>query len=518
MSGPATITAMLESAATDRPRACFLRTADSELSYAETRARTASLAGAFAGLGIGAGTPVVLSMRNGTDQVLVWFALARLGALHIPINTALVGAPLRHVLRVAKPTVIVTDQDFLDPLASAIDPGSVTTIVRGAPTRPGQLALEELLIGASASPAARHVGELDTATLLFTSGTTGGSKACMLSHRYLARQGQIHARQLGLHRDDVLYCPFPLFHVDAATLTVVAALSLGATAALGQRFSVTGYWSEVRAFNASVINFMGATLSMLWKQDPTPRDTDHRVRLGWGVPMPDWQRGWERRFGFPLYQIYGLTDAGIPVYDPIDGSQRRGACGRVIPEFEVRIDTNDEILVRGTEPGLTMSGYYAMPEQTAATVDAHGWVHTGDRGRLDADGYLTFLGRLSDSIRRRGENISAHEVEQIVQSHPSVLEAAAIGVPSELTEEDVMVYVVLRAGATVPAEELYQHCRVNGPRFMAPRYIQFLDELPKTPTEKVEKFRLIEAGIPATAWDSDAATKADAAAGTSPSE
>jgi crotonobetaine/carnitine-CoA ligase len=496
------ITAMLDAAAARHPQACFLRTDDGELSYDQTHTAAAALATGLARLGVGPGTPVVLSMRNSAEQVLVWFALARLGALHIPINTALLGAPLAHVLHIADPKVVVADRDLLEPLTAVADLSRVTVIVRGAPASMGQLALEDLL-GTTSAPAAAHAStELDIATLLFTSGTTGKSKACMLSHRYLARQGQIHAHQLGYTAADVLYCPFPLFHVDAATLTVVAALSVGGTAALGSRFSVSRYWAEVRAFDASVINFMGATLAMLWKQEPAPSDTEHRVRLGWGVPMPDWQAQWERRFGFPLYTLYGLTDGGIPVYDPIDGTQRRGTCGRVIAEFAVRIGASDEIHIRGREPGLTMSGYYGMPEQTAATIDPDGWLHTGDCGRLDADGYLTFLGRLTDSIRRRGENISAHEVEELAQSHPAVLEAAAIGVSSELSEEDVMIHVVLRTGANLAAAELHQFFLANGPRYMAPRYIAFVDSLPKTPTEKVEKFRLRDAGVIADSWDS----------------
>lgn len=249
---------------------------------------------------------------------------------------------------------------------------------------------------------------------------------------------------------------------------------------------------------------MGATLTMLWKQPASPTDTDHRVRLAWGVPMPDWQHEFETRFGFPLFQVYGLTDAGVPVYDPIDGTQRRGACGRVIDEFEVRIGAGDEILVRGREPGLIMSGYHAMPEATADAIDVDGWVHTGDRGRLDPDGFLTFLGRSTDSIRRRGENISAHGVEQAGLEHADVIEIAAIGVPSELTEDEVKIFVVLREGATLTAAELHEHYRTVATRHLAPRYITFLDQLPKTPTEKIEKFKLAANGDKWPTWDNEA--------------
>ncbi len=499
-----TITSMLAAAAASRPEHCFLRTAEGELTYRETQNRVRSIAAGLARLGIGPGSAVVLIMRNSGDQVVVWFALARLGALHIPLNTGLVGRQLEHALRIAAPVMVIADHDLLRPIAATVNaaaPGA-TSLVRGAPTDTSASRLEDLIAGEPADTRPHAADELDVATLLFTSGTTGASKACELSHRYLARQGEIHARRFALQADDVLYCPFPLNHIDAATLTVVAALAIGATAALGERFSTSRYWDEVRRFDASVINFMGATLTMLWKQPASPSDIDHRVRLAWGVPMPDWQDAWESRFGFPLFQVYGLTDAGVPVYDPIDGTQRRGTCGRVIDEYEVRIGPGQEILVRGRESGLTMNGYHGIPDATDEAIDVDGWVHTGDRGRLDPDGSLTFLGRSTESIRRRGENISAHEVENAGLEHPDVVEVAAVGIPSELTEEDVKIFAVLRRGANLTASELYAHYRTVAPRHLAPRYITFLDQLPKTPTEKIEKFRLAADECPT--WDSEA--------------
>ncbi|GLZ09266.1 ATP-dependent acyl-CoA ligase [Actinomadura sp. NBRC 104412] len=538
MTGPetataGTITAMLAERAEAIPDAAFLRTADGDLTYAEAQAKAATLAGSLRRAGVRPGTTVALLMHNSLEQVIVWFALARLGAVHVPVNTALVGARLVHVLRVAEPAIVVVDDSLQAPLADVLaelesvrtlivhrTPGGATAPRPAAPPagRMERLDLPDLIDGGDHAPVHRG-DDLGAATMLFTSGTTGVSKACVLSHRYLARQGQIHAAQFGFRADDVLYSPFPLFHVDAATLTVVAALSAGATAALGRRFSASRFWDEVRAFDASVFNFMGATLTILWKREPTPADRDHRVRLAWGVPMPDWRDAWERRFGFPLFQVYGLTDAGVPVYDPIDGTRRTGTCGRVIDPYEVRIaplapGASDgpspepgvgEILVRGREPGLTMTRYHGMPEATAETIDEDGWVRTGDLGSLDPDGYLTFHGRRSDSIRRRGENISAYEVEQLVDSHPAVLESAAVGVPSELTEEDVKVCVVLKPGAELTPDRLHRYCRDNAPAFMVPRYIEFVDALPKTPTEKVEKFHLKRQGVTPATWDAERA-------------
>jgi crotonobetaine/carnitine-CoA ligase len=517
----ATITALLERAAASAPSSVFLRTEEGELDYGSALDRSARLATALGELGVRRGTPVALLMGNGIDQILLWFALARIGALHVPLNSALVGDRLVHALNVCAAELLVVDHDLLPGAASALRGlrSLRRTVVRGPRSGLPDTGLPVTDFAALCTPRppapAAQVDELAPATLLFTSGTTGVSKACVLSHRYLARQGQIHARHLGLGAEDVLYTPFPLFHIDAATLTTVAALAVGATAALGRRFSASRFWDEVRRFDATVFNFMGATLTILWKRPPTPADRDHRVRMAWGVPMPAWKAGWEERFGFPLLQVYGLTDGGVPVYDDLEAGQRPGACGRVIPEFELRIaDENGmmlpagrtgEILVRGREPGLVMNGYHAMPEATAA-VFRDGWLRTGDLGRLDEDGYLYFAGRSSDSIRRRGENISAFEVEELAEGHPDVVEAAAVGVPSELTEEDVKIFVVRRPGSTLTAAELHAHLRRVSPRFMVPRYIEFADSLPRTPTEKVEKFKLHERGNGPRTWDAEAGT------------
>ncbi len=505
-----TLAVELAAAAVDSPDRVFVRTRSAELTYRECAQRVERTVGQLHGLGVGPGDTVALLMGNSCDQVVLWFALNRLGALHAPVNTALDGALLAHALRTAGARLVVADEGLV---------GRVTDVVE-AHRLDARVLLHADVAAVEPQPATRakaafgreQPDPLSVATLLFTSGTTGASKACALSHRYLVRQGQLHAAYLGLTADDVLYCPFPLFHIDAATLTVSAALSVRGTAALGERFSASGFWDEVRAFGATVFNFMGATLAILWKQPPTASDRDHRVRLAWGVPIPDWQAGFEQRFGFPLRQLYGLTDAGIPAYDPLVSGQRPGRAGRVIDEYDVRIDTDrrrpgdppgsGEILVRGREPGLTMNGYHGDPDATARTV-VDGWVRTGDLGELDDDGFLAFHGRLSDSIRRRGENMSATEVEDLVSSHPLVLEAAAVGVPSELTEEEVLAWVVLREGAELTPAALREHCLARGPRYLAPRYLRIVPDLPKTPTQKVEKFRIREVGVAEGTWDAE---------------
>lgn len=517
------LAAMLAARAARSPRQVFLRTGQGDITYAEADALVTRFAAGLAEQGIEPGAPVTALLRNSTDAVITWFATARLGAVYVPVNTALVGTGLAHTFRVTGARIAVVDADLLPQLLAVIDDleDLTTVLVRGA-CPPGLTEPHPAVRFEGFERVSEHTGplaaasvpdELSAAIMLFTSGTTGVSKACVLSHRYVVRQAQLHAENLGLTGDDVLYCPFPLFHLDAATLTVVAALTVGATAAIGTRFSASRFWDEVREFDATVFNFMGATLTILWKQPARSADRDHQVRLAWGVPMPEWKEAWEQRFGFPLFELYGLTDGGIVAYDPRNVPKRPGSCGRVIPQYDVAIADPDstvlppgqqgEILIRPLEPGLVMTEYYGMP---AATEEAFrgGWLHTGDLGRLDRDGYLYFIGRAKDGIRRRGENISAFEVEQVVESHPGVLEAAAIGVPSELTEEDVKICVVLRPGVELSPDELIEHCALRSAAYMVPRYVEFLDELPKTPTQKVEKFRLKEAGLTPATWDREA--------------
>jgi crotonobetaine/carnitine-CoA ligase len=310
--------------------------------------------------------------------------------------------------------------------------------------------------------------------------------------------------------DDVLYCPFPLFHLDATVLTVVPAMVLGTTAAIAERFSASGFWDDVRRFGATVFDFMGATLTMLHKREPMPEDRANPARLAWGVPVPEFAPEFEERFGLRLVEAYGSTDAGVPIYQPLHEPRRTGSCGRAIPAYDVKIfDETDneapagtvgELVIRPREPSLISDGYYGMPEATNASR-RNLWFHTGDLARCDADGYFYFVGRQTDSIRRRGENISAFEVEEVVKLHPQVLDAAAYGVPSELSEEDVMVALVARPGADIEPEELIAFCDPRMARHMLPRYIDVVEALPRTPTEKVEKGTLRERGITATTWD-----------------
>jgi len=517
-----TIDGLLAQRALERPDTTFLRFRHEELTFAETDRRVSALAAGLCELGVGPGQLVPVLMPNVPELVITWLAVCRLGAVATLLNTALRGPALVHALNLTGADTVVMDSNFA-PALRTIAPEITAlrrAVVAGDPVVNGDLPGIDIepyarlaATEATVHPASHRAS--DPAMVLFTSGTTGPSKGCVLSHRFAVRHAQLMTEHFEVRDDDVLYCPFPLFHLDATVLTVLPAMHLGTTAAIAERFSASGFWDDVRRFGATVFDFMGATLTMLHKRAPTPEDGDNPARLAWGVPVPEFAPEFEERFGLRLVEAYGSTDAGVPIYQPLEEPRRPGSCGRAISAYDVKIfddadtevpaGTVGELVLRPREPSLISDGYYGMPEATNASR-RNLWFHTGDLARRDPEGYFYFVGRRTDSIRRRGENISAFEVEEVVKLHPQVLDAAAYGVPSDLSEEDVMVALVPRSGTEIDPEELTEFCGLRMARHMLPRYIDILEALPRTPTEKVEKGVLRDRGITATTWDREAYT------------
>ncbi|MGA1317119.1 MAG: AMP-binding protein [Rubrivivax sp.] len=515
----------LRAAAAQSPDRTFLRMPGVEWTFAEVDRRVDALAHALAAAGIGRGDRVSLMLPNCPEFVVIWFALARLGAVTAPVNTAFRGQVLRDAVDLVGSTWLFAHASLREQWqAQRADLATVRRVVLvGGGAVPGDAPpdqdlqrYEDLAAGAAdVKPPPVAVAPSDLCLLLYTSGTTGRSKAAMMAHRFVLSQADGVVQGLGLREDDVLYCPYPLFHLDAAVMTIAPALRLRCVAAIGERFSVSRYWDEVRTRRATVCDFRGATLTMLGKQPPSPRDRDHCARLGWGVPLPAWAPEFEARFGCRLVELYGATEVGAILYTPQDEPRRVGSCGRVGPLWEAQLHDDDgyavppgavgELVVRSRAPDALMRGYYAMPEATLAAFRDQ-WFHTGDLMRRDADGHFYFVGRRKDIVRRRGENISAAEVEMGLETHPQVLESAVYGVPSEMTEEDVMACVVPRPGADLDAPALVAHAATVMARFMVPRYIRFVAALPKTPTDKVEKFRLVQQGVTPDTWDREKPT------------
>jgi len=347
--------------------------------------------------------------------------------------------------------------------------------------------------------------------ILFTSGTTGPSKGAVLAHNANLRVARATCDLMLYGEDEVLFNMFPLFHVNARYTSVLPAMLMDrGTCVLHDRFSASRFWDICRVEGVTAFNFMGALVMMLFKQPERADDADNPVRCAYGAPAPvAVLERFERRFGLELIEVYGSTELGACLENR-PGDRRIGSCGRPSPHYEVEIHDEDdnpvppgvegEIVVRPREPHVMVEEYFGAPEATLAAF-RNLWFHTGDRGRTDEDGWFTYVDRLKDAIRRRGENISSWEVEQVINDHDAVAESAAIGVPSELSEEEVLIVVVLQEETTLAPEELLDFCQARLPHFAVPRYVRFVPELPKNHAQRTQKPELRAEGVTPDTWD-----------------
>ena len=507
---------LLEDRARRNGGKAFLRYREQVVTYAEAADRARRVARGLADLGVDHGTHVGIFLPNRSEFVDTWFALATLGAVEVPVNVAHRGDLLRHVVKQSDVELLVTDAPLLERLAEVPEAlGRVRAIVLvGDGPAPDDVVGRKVvpfddLLGAAPLAGESKVAHSDPLAIIYTSGTTGRSKGAICCHAYYLALAADYVAQHRIVEDDCLYCYLPLFHVNAQAFTICGALVANATVALTERFSASRFWGEVRAYGCTVFNAHGATLAMLFRQPERPDDADNRVRVVHATPAPPWlYESFERRFGVKLQEDYGSTESGVICYMPYD-EVRIGSCGLPLPEYEVRIvDENDdevpsntvgEIVSRPRAPWRMFSGYYRMPEETLHAF-RNLFFHTGDLGRKDDDGYVYFAGRKADYLRRRGENVSCYEVENVLMNHPAVHECAVVGAPAEIGEEEVWAIVLRKPDAQVTELELVQFCESRLPYFAVPRFVSWAQSLPKTPTGKTEKFRLRADG-PAAAWD-----------------
>jgi crotonobetaine/carnitine-CoA ligase len=380
--------------------------------------------------------------------------------------------------------------------------GSIPLWIDGATSAPSAVP------PADAPGGIREARPSDTLAILYTSGTTGPPKGVVCPHAQFWWWGQNTGDALGITEGDVLFTCLPLFHTNALN-TVVQALVHGACLVIGDRFSASGFWQTLRDADASVTYILGAMASILAAREPGPLDREHRVRVALSpATSPQLWDVFRDRFGVTIVEGHGMTETNLAV-GPRDGEQRPGWMGRSMPGFQAKVvDAEDvevapgvpgELVVRADEPFAFASGYWRLPD---ATVESwrNLWFHTGDRVVADAAGWFRFLDRLKDVIRRRGENVSAWEVEQVLTAHPDVVAAAAVPVPSPLGEDDVMAFVVCSDPAPSP-DELTAWADERLPYFAVPRYIDYLAELPLTENGKIRKYVLRERGVSESAWD-----------------
>ena len=488
-------------------------------SYARVHIDSDRVLNGLRALGLDAASHAAIMMSNSLENIDAWFAMCKGGIVEVPINTANRGYLLRYIIDQSDSDALVIDEGFadrLEPIANEL-PKLRHVVVNRTTTGelgldlPGRIAIHDLAdLYVDGEPAYADLDAASTSAILYTSGTTGPSKGVMVAHEANLNLARNCVWLMSYDRSDVLYTMFPLFHLNAKYSSVMAAMEADARVVMEDRFSASTFWDTTRAKGITEFNYMGALLMMLFKQPERPDDADNPVRIAWGAPCPaDIWRPLEERFGIELVEVYGMTEIAIATENR-RGETKVGTAGRESANFHVRIfdeqdkvcppGTPGEIVVRPKKPNVIFQGYYA---QEAATQQAFRnlWFHTGDRGVMDDEGYITFIDRMKDCIRRRGENISSWEVEAVVNTHDAVLESAAYGVASELTEEEVMVAVVRKPGAEVSETDLLDHCQPRMAHFAVPRYVRFVDELPKTPSQRIQKYKLRQEAVTPDTWD-----------------
>ncbi|MFQ5564063.1 MAG: AMP-binding protein [Parvularculaceae bacterium] len=501
--------AILQDKAAAHPSKTFLKFHDGERTYRDVDDMANRIAQGLITCGVKQHSHVAVMLPNCADFLFAMTALAKLGAVAAPINTAFKGDILRHVLDTSDVSAMIVDELCLGQLAAIEDrlPRLRLVIVRTDAATPNSnyglskrvISWTRLLNFGHDTPSVR-VRYCDLQSIMFTSGTTGPSKGVMVPHAHALTDALDSKRLLAYRPDDTIYCPLPLFHAAALWDGFMTALLTGCSIAIVERFSASRFWTDIRRFGATVAMGIFSMIPILLKQPPAEDDKDHSLRaLYLGKSSLD--EAFYARFGVHAVESYTSTEIGVGACSPY-GEWRVGSCGRANETtHEIAIvDAEDnaarpgepgEIVVRPRRPYVMTLGYYNDPSATAHTF-RNLWFHTGDRGYRDADGYFYFVERMKDCIRRRGENISAFEVEQIVNAHPAVLESAAFAAPSDIEEDTLKVAAVLVSGARLDSDELAAFCRARLPAFMIPELIEFVDALPRSAIGKIAKHRLRE--------------------------
>lgn len=519
---------ILATRAADNSDHFFLHVDDQTLTYAEMHQAATQAAKALVALGVERNERVVLMLPNGLPFLVSWFGTTQLGATVVPINPDWKGETLAYILGDADPSIVIVDSSLLDrikPLLPELSALRAVLVCEGSSHIHAGLTSESAGTGASTSVGSppildwSNVSQLgadvelgpppvhdDIAAVLYSSGTTGRPKGIMLQHAHVYSFGEAWISTCNLRPDDILYSPLPLFYMQPMLLGVIPTLMVGAQVHVVPQFSASRYWADIRDTRATIAHSQFTLIPFLLRQPPSPLDRQHQcTRLFIGKS----NEVFEERFGVRLIEIYGSTESNLVTYNPWD-APRAGSVGMASPAFEVRIvDSDDrelpqgetgEIVFRPREPLAISAGYLNNP---TATLSAwrNMWFHLGDLGYVDEDGYFFFVGRKKDVIRRKGENISAVEVERQINSHPSVSLSAAIPIPDEMAEEEVKVFVVLEPDETLQHQELIDYLRDRMPKFMLPRYIEFTPALPMTPSMKIQKVTLLEIGLTPATWD-----------------
>jgi crotonobetaine/carnitine-CoA ligase len=527
-----TLPHVLRARAAEQPDATYLVTPEEDLTftYAEMLAQAESVCGGFYAAGAERGDRVLIMAANSSQLVRTWFGAAVGGLVEVPINTAYEGEFLRHQAVTVEPRFAVVDDVLAErfiPVAEhvggierwwVIDTGTAAADAAVALLRAqgwtadhwqGLADSERLEV----PPPAAH----ELASVFFTSGTTGPSKGVAMPHAQMYFFADEVVSLTRLRAADTYLTVTPLFHGNAQFMAAYPALVAGARVVVRPKFSASRWVDHLRAHDVTVTNLLGVMMDFIWKQEPRPDDAVNSLRCVFAAPtaasiLDDFQK----RFGIEAFvEVFGLTETSAPIISPYGERRPDGAAGLLAADFfDIRLvdpDTDEEmpvgevgeLVVRPVHPWTCSLGYYGMPEKTTEAW-RNLWFHTGDALRRDAAGWYYFVDRYKDALRRRGENISSYEVEQAILAHDAVLECAVIGVAADVEAGENEVMAVVVTSKPVAASDIWDWCDGRIPTFAIPRFVRFVDALPKTPSEKVRKSVLRDDGVTASTHDREA--------------
>ncbi len=512
---PSTMAALLEEQAAAVGDAPYMFFDERVISFAEMNRQVNRAAHGLDALGVGNGVGVAIMMPNEPEWLYVYWGVQKLAAYGVPVNTGLVGESLRHVIDHSDSQVLVVHPDFADSIAAIRDGlPKIREIVLDTTERAdakvpeGWRTLAEVMEASDTNPGVT-IDPGAISAIMYTSGTTGAPKGVVQRYGAVNPDG-LKVFGAFVQPDDVIYTCLPLFHANALWLTCTRAMAVGAPVALSRKFSASRFWDELRRYKVTTFNALGAMIPILMKQPERDNDQDNAVKTLFSAACPaEVWAAFEERFGVHIIEGYAATDGGG--YATMNfGDGPKGSIGRspvpcrIIDDdgADLPVGEPGELIFQVDDPERRKVEYYKNAEAGEARIRA-GWFHTGDLVTQDAEGWLYFVDRKTDSLRRRGENISSWEVEREINAHPAVLESAVFGVPSELGEDDVMAVVVRKDGEKLTPGELIEFVEPRMAKFMVPRYVELRDELPKTETHRVQKGVLKREGVGPDTWDRD---------------
>tara|TARA_B100001996_G_scaffold115149_1_gene87147 strand:- start:1386 stop:3050 length:1665 start_codon:yes stop_codon:yes gene_type:complete len=496
--------------------------ANESYTYAETLDTAERVGSGMLAAGATLGDRVLIMIPNCSAYIFAWLGSSISGLVEVPINTAYRGAFLAHQVSTTTPSIAVISPEYVERIHDVSESfetvkhfflvGDDDEIEKALPAlhemNKSASSWKDLL--SSAKVPLPNVKHSDLGSIFFTSGTTGLSKGVMMPHAHMYLFADETVSLTRLTENDVYMSCGPLFHGNSQFLAAYPALIAGSRYVLQERFSASEWINQIRSCKATVTNFIGVMMDFVWQQEPTPEDADNDLRCIFAAPTASSiLEEYKHRFGIEAFvEVFGLTETCMPILTPYGIDRPAGAAGLLNKEwFDIRLvdpETDEEVnvgevgelVVRANYPFTSCQGYFDMPEKTVEAF-RNLWFHTGDGLRRDEDGWYYFVDRLKDALRRRGENISSYEVEQALSTHPSIAEVAAIGVPAdqEAGEDEVMVFIVSEEGFQISPDDIWEYSQKQLPDFAIPRYIHFLQELPKTPSEKIRKIELREMGV-----------------------